>query len=511
MAGSWFTQFRRFKSPVRVVAAVLLRSRETQAQRAREKPEEVARLRRVNEQQQRPITRLEQDLADARLQARHLEVENSRLRQQPPVLPDDPRLPHHEFGAKMIALCVNLARTVGLRPCVRCLKIVFEWLGVSCRIPDWTTVRTWLMRVGVAAIEEPVEPADDWIWMADHSNQIGPEKALVVLGLRASQMPPPGTPLTHANVRTLLVQPGTNWKREDMADAYEQLAARVGVPRAVLVDGAVELREGADVLKTQRTDSIVLRDFKHYAANVLKKIVGGDARFAEVLSHIGRTRSAIQQTELAHLTPPGKKPKARFMNMAATLKWASMVLWHLSHPHSNARREMTTARMNEKLGWLRKYRDDIERWLACQSVVSASLTFINEQAVFRGAADTLAAVLHPLRTCDQAVGHVADRLIEFVRTAEQQLVPGERLPLSTEILESSFGLFKQLEGQHSKGGFTSLLASFGALLKPATADSIREDFARVPVSTLRAWVRTNLKTTLAAKRNAAYTEFAKTA
>ena len=510
MAGSWFTQVRRFKSPVRTVAAVLLRSRETQANRAREKTAEIARLRRVNEQQQRHIARLEQDLADARFRKRQLDVENSRLRQQPPVLPDDPRLPHHEFGAKMIALCVNLARTVGLRPCVRCLKIVFEWLGIEQRIPDWTTVRTWLMRVGVAAIEEPVEQADDWIWMADHSNQIGPEKALVVLGLRASQMPPPGTPLTHANVRTLLVQPGTNWKREDMADAYDQLAARTGAPRAVLVDGAIELREGADVLKTRRTDSIVLRDFKHYAANVLKKIVGGDDRFADVLSHIGRTRSAIQQTELAHLTPPGKKPKARFMNLAATLKWATMVLWHLSHPYSNARREMTTARMNEKLGWLRKYRDDIEHWLACQSVVSVSLTFINEQAVFRGAADALAAVLHPLRTCDSA-GHVADRLIEFVRTAEQQLVPGERLPLSTEILESSFGLFKQLEGQHSKGGFTSLLAAFGALFKPATADSIRNDFARVPVSSLRAWVRTNLKTTLAAKRNAAYTEFAKAA
>ena len=115
-----------------------------------------------------------------------------------------------------------------------------------------------------------------------------------------------------------------------------------------------------------------------------------------------------------------------------------------------------------------------------------------------------------MRTCDSA-GHVANRLVEFVRTAEQQLVPGERLPLSTEILESSFGLFKQSEGQHSKGGFTSLLASFGALLKPATADSIREDFTRVPVSTLRTWVRTNLKTTLAAKRNAACTESAKAA
>jgi len=101
---------RRFKSPVRVVAAVLLRSRETQAKRAREKTEDIARLRRVNEQQQRHIARLEQDLADARLRTRQLEVENSRLRQQPPVLPDDPRLPHHEFGPSRIRPITNSVR-----------------------------------------------------------------------------------------------------------------------------------------------------------------------------------------------------------------------------------------------------------------------------------------------------------------------------------------------------------------------------------------------------------------
>ena len=65
---------------------------------------------------------------------------------------------------------------------------------------------------------------------------------------------------------------------------------------------------------------IQLRDFKHYAANVLKKIVGKDKRFEEFLHRIGRTRSAIQQTELAHFTPPPQKPKARFMNLADTLR-----------------------------------------------------------------------------------------------------------------------------------------------------------------------------------------------
>ena len=89
-----------------------------------------------------------------------------------------------------------------------------------------------------------------------------------------------------------------------------------------------------------------------------------------------------------------------------------------------------------------------------------------------------------------------------------QLAEGQRLPVSTEIPESSFGLFKQLERQHSKGGFTSLLAPFGALLKPATPESIRRDFARVSVKQMRTWVNNNLKTTLASKRQTAYAEAA---
>ncbi len=53
-------------------------------------------------------------------------------------------------------------------------------------------------------------------------------------------------------------------------------------------------------------------------------------------------------------------------------------------------------------------------------------------------------------------GDMAERLIAFVKAAESQVKEGERLPLSTEILESSFARYKQLEGQHAKGGFTSL-------------------------------------------------------
>ncbi|MFM7869900.1 MAG: hypothetical protein ACKPHU_37255, partial [Planctomycetaceae bacterium] len=67
---------------------------------------------------------------------------------------------------------------------------------------------------------------------------------------------------------------------------------------------------------------------------------------------------------------------------------------------------------------------------------------------------------------------MAKQLVDHVATSESQLTPGMRVPLSTEILESLFGLYKQLEGQHSKGGFTSLLPAIAALSQVATEDAV---------------------------------------
>jgi len=508
VSGSSFIQVGLYKSPIRVVAAFLFRSRETQARRAAEKGAEIQELKRIIEQRQRLLVSQQQELADSNIRVAQLERENQRLREAPIRLPDDPPLPHHQFGPRMICLCVNLARAIGLRPTITCLEIVFEWLGVEVDLPDWTTVRTWLMRVGIAALEESLEDAGDLVWFADHSNQIGQEKVLAILGVNPSQLPPPGTALRHGDVRLLALLPGVSWNTENVANAYQALAGKIGVPVGLVVDGAVELRDGAEILQKDGKGPIVLNDFKHFAANVLKKIVGGSKAFDDFMSKIGSTRSAIQQTELGHFTPPTPRPKARFMNLAAILTWAGMVLWHLSHPESRARHGINAARMQEKLGWLETYRDDIPCWTACQDVVSQSITFVNEQGLSKGAADRLAAELEPLSKCADS-REVAQRLVTFVRESEEKLSEGQRLPLSTEILESSFGLFKQLERQHTKGGFTSLLAAFGALLKPATPESIRRDFARVSVKHMRKWVKDNLKTTLGSKRQTAYAEFAK--
>ncbi len=262
MEPSSFIRAGRYKSRWRVLAGILWRSRETQSERTRRKSDEIEELRRVNQQRQRTIEQARQELAEQRFQIAQLPLANQRLRRQPPVLPRDPHLPHHEFGPKMISVCVKLAMQVGLRASINGLEIVMDWLEVNVRLPAWTTVRTWLMRLGVAALEAPVEQADAGIWRADHSNQIGQEKALAVIGIRASNMPPAGVAIRHEDVRLLMLEPAVNWKTADVAAAYERLAENAGCPLAVLTDGARELRDSVETLQTQRENTILLSDFK---------------------------------------------------------------------------------------------------------------------------------------------------------------------------------------------------------------------------------------------------------
>lgn len=500
----------QYKSTWYEIARNLFRSRNTQRARAE-------RLAERNRELELQAERLAEQLREAkelqeqtqqRIHQQQQEIE--RLRQQPIKLPSDLPLPHHTYGPKMISLSLNLCREVGFRPAKTALGIIFDWIGIKADIPSFDAMRVWACRVGVAQLQFPIE-GDDWIWLVDHSNQIGQEKVLQIIGIRVRDLPPVGETLPLGKMQVLATIPGTSWTRDDVRREYRALADRIGPPQYLLTDGAVELRESADVLEIKGKQPIVLRDMKHYAANVFEQLVGKDDRFQEYLSKFARTRSAVQQTELGHFTPPPRKPKARFMNLGPALRWGNMISYHLSNYRSKSRRGITTQRLNDKLGWVRDFRDELAIWNRCEEVMQASLSFINRHGVYRGVAAKLKAELDRVRAehpdCELS-GTMASKLIAFVADSEAQLGEGDRAWLSTENLESLFGRYKRLEGQHSKGGFTSLLAAMPMLLANWTPARVRESLTKVSVKEMKKWVQDKLGTTLASKRVTAYQESA---
>ena len=161
--------------------------------------------------------------------------------------------------------------------------------------------------------------------------------------------------------------------------------------------------------------------------------------------------------------------------------------------------------MQEKLGWVEEYADEIGVWQECQDVVSASVMSINEQGLFKGASRELRAVIGDELEHGTSK-ELARRLIDFVAEPEEPFREGERLPMSTEILESSFGLYKQLERQQSKSGFTSLLACLPALLKPTTPERVMNAFARTSAEDVNAWTQGHFPSPITSRRHAPYAE-----
>ncbi len=459
---------------------------------------------------------------------RQLEMENHALRWQlqnlrdaadesspAPVLSKDRPLPGHQFGVRLIALCIELAKRIGFRATTFVVELFFQTLGIDLKVPSHDAVQQWTMRLGVAELSDTFDKDQRVLWMADHSSQIGREKVLLIIGMLVEDLPPPGQTLELEKLKVLAVVPGERWKREDVEREYQRLADKIGPPVYLLCDGAVELREPAEILVRDGKKAVVLRDLKHHAANLLEKQVGRSERFKAFLTSVGLTRSRIQQTELSHFVPPALKQKSRFMNLSCLLRWSTMVLHHLEHPESDARQDVMIARMEEKLGWLRDFKSELSQWRACQEVIDKALSWINHQGLARDSGDRLADLFESsLERSDDAcspAGQIAKKLLAFVAEAAKQIPTDERAWLSTEILESLFGRFKQLERQHSKGGFTRLLAALPALCVRADAQRIRTQFAKTKAQDVRQWIRDTLPKTLPARRNAAYREAFSTA
>lgn len=418
---------------------------------------------------------------------------------------------NHTFGARMIALCVNLANRIAFRAVPETLSMVFEALGISIKVPSHDSVEHWCKRIGLHQIRKQPEHHDDMLWIVDHSNQIGQDKLLIILGIRASELPPPGETLSLDQLTVLAIVPGKNWKRDDVRNAYKKVAKRCGTPRFVVCDGAVELRETVDVLETAGKTVIVLRDFKHVAANLFEKLIGKTDRFQAFISQMGTTRSRVQQTELAHLNPPGLKTKSRFMNIAPIVGWSELVLFALDNPKCDAVAGIDRARLIEKLGWVRGFRKEIKVWSQCCELVGCSLEWINKQGLCQDSGGKLEANLRAemIGKNGKLANQLQKSLVELVNEHAVKLETGERAWLSSEAIESVFGLYKRREGQHSRSGFTGLVASIPTMLKKWSPTEVREALKQTTNEDVRRWTKENIGQTVAGRRNNAYKEMKK--
>ena len=84
---------------------------------------------------------------------------------------------------------------------------------------------------------------------------------------------------------------------------------------------------------------------------------------------------------------------------------------------------------------------------------------------------------------------------EYVATYQPKTV-GERFVASTEILESSFGKLKRIEGQQSQDGVTGLVLAMGAMVGNPTEVDLKEALEATPEKKVDGWLERTLGRTM---------------
>jgi hypothetical protein len=421
--------------------------------------------------------------------------------------PDEQGVPRgQQYAVGVVLRFVSLVLTCGasLRCAASVLRLVGPTTGPDETAPDRSTGRLWLQRLGLAAVQRPKILSEDWIWMIDHSIQIGPCKTLVILGIRLCELPE-GRPLGHQDLEPIALVPMTHSTKQTVAACLEDAVAHTGVPRAIVDDHGSDLHGGVEIFRAAHPETSEVYDITHKAACLLKARLEGDVRWTTYASQLGQTKFTVQQTELACLTPPSQRSKARFMNVGVLVAWGCQTLALLDDPSRLSSLGISGERVQAKLGWLREFREELAEWSAYQEMIDGALDFVRCRGLYLGAGFDLAAAL-PARP--GGAGELREELIAFVRGESLKARLGERLPGTTEVLESCFGKLKALEDGQSKSGFTGLVLSLGAMVSKWTAESVGEALEQCRVRDVVAWCRKRLGRSVQSQRRQAYSGLA---
>jgi hypothetical protein len=404
----------------------------------------------------------------------------------------------------MLFMSLVLGAATSLRGASRAIAVVMAVFDLPGACPVWSTGRLWLLRLGYYNLMRPKEPAPDWVWIVDHPVQLGPEKCLLIVGVRLSTLPGTNYCLRHEQVEPIELLPVAQSTGEIVYQQLEETRKKTGTPRAIVSDHGSDLKVGIERFCHAHPETVSLYDIKHKVALVLKHELQGDEQWQDFCQRAAHPRCQLQQTALAPLAPPPQKAKARYMNVECLRDWAEKILAFVQCQPPELTTTYEPVVVQAKLGWVRDFRDALATWRELFSVALITETCVRTQGLSRGCHRSLKKRLTGVASTAPAK-RVQQALVSFVAQEAFKANPGERLVASSEVIESVFGSLKRLARDQVKSGFTGLVLAVAALVSTTTAEVVKTALETVPTKRIIDWCQQKLGKSVQAKRREALT------
>ncbi len=431
------------------------------------------------------------------------------------------KLLNHEYSIaaifKAIQLYLNCA--VSFHACSRIIACLQDHLPEFQRVPSNNSIQSWVLRLGLFQLTVAKQIADDWVVILDHTCQLGNQKCLIILGIRLSHWATLGTPLTFQDMTVLMIRVIERSSGLLVDAQLREVQAEVGRIVAILSDQGSDLVKGAKLFSQSPAEEqpvfdvdqvalpgeakpLVLKDFSHASSHILKGHLEADPSWQEFLTQCGKTQPKVKQTLLGALAPPTQKVKGRYMNIGEIIHWGVKMLGLLAGTRGELPDGISRSLLEAKYGWLEKFAESLDQWHELNKLREESLQVIRVCGYSSQAIDELTAK-QSINSSYTSSQKMADELMELARSQSASIGTGMSYPGSSEIIESLIGKSKEIQGQHSRGGFTKMLLTMGACLCELNKAVVWKSLQGVREIDVRQWTKKALGNTLESIRRKA--------
>lgn len=359
-------------------------------------------------------------------------------------------------------------------------------LNLELSSPSSSTVKLWVEKIGYAKLQSSKEKADDWILILDESIGIGQEKVLVVLGIRRSKIDFT-RPLTLQDMEPILVKSSEKWTKHDITKELNIIKEKLGTVIYAVTDAGSTLKSG---LRDSGINWVY--DITHATAIFLDRIYRNNECFKAFTHNAGQMRFKLCCSKNAHLIPPNQRSKSRFLNIDILSNWAIKALTAYNS-------DKITDEERIQLKWVKDMESFImEMNLLISTIQEISIILKNEGLSKK----TMKKCINCLKKCKKG------KLLQFKKLMTEYLKKNtkyitkykEKLLCCSDIIESTFGKYKNELSKNPMCGITDLVLIIPAFTANLTVEWINEAIDNCTVKDIQKWNKENLCNSLLAKR-----------
>ena len=358
---------------------------------------------------------------------------------------------------------------------------------LSFKAPSHSTILLWVKKYGYYELVRAKLKANDWIIMVDESVQFGQNKLLLVFGIRQSEIDF-SRPLNFQDLSPLFLASRSSWKGEDIQAQIQIIQGQIGTIIYAVADLGNQIKKAIRLMGMPH-----IYDITHHISLTIEHIYKEDIDFMAFTKRLGRLRASQALSKMAHVLPPVQRIKARFMNLRPVSDWGMAVLGFLDNVHDS---RFVDEKQNLK--WVRKHENMIKELALLNKMVNEIQLQLKTHGLSNETIWECEKILQQgqqTRLC-----RFKEFMIDYLHETKKLLPEYDKILCCTDILESSFGKYKNYLQANPMVGITNLSLSIPAFTAPLTPNGILEAFEQTKVEDIEKWTMENIGKTTLSKR-----------